>query len=78
MRNSAPVIALVALLMAPTVPADDGGDGTAPAPPEQIDSPSTQPRAYPRKVYDVDDIGMIIGGASEDAKAKVSRLPVQD
>ncbi len=30
-----------------------------------------------RRVYKVDDIGMIIGGASEDAKAKVRRLPVQ-
>lgn len=30
-----------------------------------------------RRVYKVDDVGMIIGGASEDAKAKVRRLPVQ-
>jgi len=30
-----------------------------------------------RRVYKVDDVGMIIGGASEDAKAKVRRLPVR-
>ena len=30
-----------------------------------------------RRVYKVDDVGMIIGGASEDAKAKIRRLPVR-
>ncbi|MFT4564838.1 MAG: hypothetical protein ACI9BW_004608 [Gammaproteobacteria bacterium] len=34
--------------------------------------------AYPRNVYKTDDVGLIIGGASEDAKAKVGRLRVQD
>ena len=36
------------------------------------------PHAYSRRVYKVDHIKMIIGGASEDAKAKVGRLPIQD
>jgi len=50
----------------------------APAP--RTDStPSVPPSdAYPRRIYKVDDIGMIIGGASEDAKAKVGRLRIQD
>lgn len=34
--------------------------------------------ARSRNVYKVDDVGLIIGGASEDAKAKVGRLRVQD
>ncbi len=42
-------------------------------------SPTEPPaHAHPRSVYTVDDVGMIIGGASEDAKAKVRRLPIRD
>ena len=45
-----------------------------------VDRSPTEPpaRAQPRSVYKVDDVGMIIGGASEDAKAKVGRLPIRD
>jgi hypothetical protein len=54
---------------APTPAAQDGGVDA---------SPTQPPHTYPRSVYKVDDIGMIIGGASEDAKAKVGRLPILD
>ena len=45
-----------------------------------VDRSPTEPPAHthPRSVYKVDDVGMIIGGASEDAKAKVGRLPIRD
>jgi hypothetical protein len=45
-----------------------------------VDRSPTEPpaRTHSRSVYKVDDVGMIIGGASEDAKAKVGRLPIRD
>lgn len=45
---------------------------------DRRDSSVEPVRAHPRSVYKVDDVGLIIGGASEDAKAKVGRLRVQD
>lgn len=53
----------------------DGGKQTSEATVQE--SPPAQ-QVYPRRIYKVDDVGMIIGGASEDAKAKVGRLPVRD
>ena len=44
----------------------------------QSDRPVQPVRARPRSVYKTDDVSLIIGGASEDAKAKVGRLRVQD
>ncbi len=46
----------------------------------RVDRSPTQPStvARSRSVYKVDDVGMIIGGASEDAKAKVGRLPIRE
>lgn len=67
-----------ALMINAALSADD--DEQTSAQDERVDSSETEPasHAHPRSVYKVDDVGMIIGGASEDAKAKVGRLPVRD
>ena len=44
----------------------------------QSDRPVQPVRARSRSVYKTDHVSLIIGGASEDAKAKVGRLRVQD
>jgi hypothetical protein len=41
-------------------------------------SVTTSPPARASRIYTASDVSMIIGGASEDAKAKVGRLPVRD
>jgi hypothetical protein len=43
--------------------------------PENTNAPTGSPKG---RVYNTDEVGMIIGGASKDAKAKVGRLPVRD
>jgi len=65
------------------VTADKADEDKNATPPKrnEVSPPQVEPSsAYPRRVYgkNVEDIGLIIGGASEDAKAKVRRLPVQD
>ena len=61
------------------VSADEGAASAARATAAADKAPVTRPRQiYPRSVYNVDAIGIIIGGASEDAKAKVGRLPIRD
>jgi hypothetical protein len=69
------------MLMALDAPANEPESTIPPASAEPqatavTDAPA--PGTYPRSVYKVDDIGIIIGGASEDAKAKVGRLPIRD
>ena len=68
----------VAVLLSAAANADDVEQPTAQD--GHVDRSPTEPpaHAHPRSVYTVDDIGMIIGGASEDAKAKVGRLPIRD
>lgn len=61
--------------------ADDPGSAVSSASTDPaVDPPmeTTPSPVPPRTVYEVDDIGLIIGGASEDAKAKVGRLPIRD
>jgi len=57
----------------------DGSDapGTADVVASGSPDATVSSKAYSRRVYETDDVGMIIGGASEDSKAKVLRLPVQ-
>lgn len=68
----------VALILSAAANADDVKQPSAQG--EPVDRSPTEPQAHthPRLVYKVDDVGMIIGGASEDAKAKVGRLPIRD
>ena len=68
----------VALMLSASANADDAEQPTAQG--GSVDRSPTEPPAHthPRLVYKVDDVGMIIGGASEDAKAKVGRLPIRD
>ena len=68
----------VALMLSAATNADDleqpaAQDGHVDRSPTELPA-----HAHPRSVYKVDDVSMIIGGASEDAKAKVGRLPIRD
>ena len=58
-------------------PADASREVVAPALAPAAAAPAA---GWSRRVYGADDedVGMIVGGASEDAKAKVGRLPIQD
>jgi hypothetical protein len=78
---SATMACAIVSMMLPNAPADESQDtAAAVAPQSQVETaPQTPaPHTNPRRIYKVDDIGMIIGGASEDAKAKVGRLRIQD
>lgn len=65
-------------LNAPADPIEPTSWPAAAAPDDTVDTAKSPPYAAARRIYTVDDIGMIIGGASEDAKAKVGRLPIRD
>lgn len=69
--------ALAALILHGAASAEKGGQSDIPD--GIVDRSPTKPASttYPRSIYTVDDVGMIIGGTSEDAKAKVGRLPIR-
>lgn len=71
--------ALLFTLMLQAV-ADDSAAVRGPGPHNSAEVPSvaTLPPAGATRIYSVSDVSLIVGGASEDAKAKVSRLPVRD
>lgn len=69
---------LVALLAGMDSEVDRSSSNRGDASAGQNDPVVNPTSARSRNVYKVDDVGLIIGGASEDAKAKVGRLRVQD
>lgn len=81
MRTIVKAIASVTMSMILNAPADEIERTPMPASTAPDDGAIVKdppPHAYSRRIYTVDDIGMIIGGASEDGKAKVGRLPIQN
>lgn len=69
--------ALVLYGIADTAADDTAAPATASevSPPQNRGTPTSPP---PGRVYNTSEVGLIIGGASKDAKAKIGRLPVHD
>ncbi|MCZ6772433.1 MAG: hypothetical protein O7G83_10710 [Proteobacteria bacterium] len=65
-------------LNAPADPIEPTSWPAAAAPDDTVDTAKSLPYAPPRRIYTVDNIGMIIGGASEDGVAKSTTLQVTD
>lgn len=79
MGNVAASTTLAALVLLGV--ANAAADDTSPTVASEADRPQNRGAPTPPppgRVYNTSEVGLIIGGASKDAKAKIGRLPVHD